>query len=74
MNSPVNRDAGGADVFGEDDLLRLEIQVAQRADELAGSEDQIGATDLERWLRAEHEIFEERFGPEARHFLDYAHG
>lgn len=46
-------------VFGpasaeEDDLLRLEMKVAQRADELRHG---IRGRDLECWLQAEREIF-----------------
>jgi len=44
--------------FPEDDLLRLEIKVAQRADELTERHGGQPGRDLEHWLQAEHEIFE----------------
>jgi hypothetical protein len=62
MKSPKEIDAGGPVVFEEDDLLRLEIQVAKRADALALSTGGRTLTDLEHWLQAEHEVFGEKYG------------
>ncbi|HEX3729679.1 MAG TPA: DUF2934 domain-containing protein [Opitutaceae bacterium] len=44
--------------FPQDDLLRLEIKVAQRADELTERHGGLPGRDLEHWLQAEHEILE----------------
>jgi hypothetical protein len=46
------------DVFSEDDLLLLEIQVARRADELSLLERLPRGRDLVHWLRAEREILQ----------------
>lgn len=47
-----------ASVETEDDLLRLEMWVAQRADELSQQSGGSRGRDLEHWLQAEREIFE----------------
>jgi Protein of unknown function (DUF2934) len=44
-------------VFNEDDLLQLELKVAQRADQLSQEGGSVRGKDLEHWLRAEQEIF-----------------
>ncbi len=40
----------------EDDLLRLEMRIAQRADQLWKSEGKARSNGLQHWLRAEREI------------------
>jgi len=42
----------------EDDLLQLQLEVAQRADELWRTEGGHRGSDLEFWLRAEREVLE----------------
>jgi len=50
------RDNGLPGVFSEDDLLKLELAVAHRADEIWKTEGQGRGSDLEFWLRAEREV------------------
>ena len=44
--------------FAPDDLFRIEIKVAQRADQLSGEAGGGRERDREHWLQAEREIFE----------------
>lgn len=45
-----------------DDLLRLEMRIAQRADELRSNCGYPGGTDLVHWMRAEREVLESYLG------------
>ena len=44
----------------EDDLLKLQMQVAHRADELWRTDGQGRGSDLEFWFRAEREVLDRR--------------
>jgi hypothetical protein len=57
MNTPKPEESSAA-VFTEDELLQLELKIAQRADKLSQESGSIRGKDLEHWLRAEREIFE----------------
>ena len=57
MNLP-DLHTGPSVSFGDEDLLRLEFRVAQRADELSQRDGCERGRDLEHWLQAEREIFE----------------
>lgn len=50
--------SGSPVAFADDELLRLEFQVAQRADELSHRDGCERGRDLEHWLQAEREILE----------------
>ena len=52
--------SGAQAAFSEDDLLQLEIQVAQRADILARQTERVADKDMSHWLQAEREIFAQR--------------
>ena len=56
MNTP-KEEALTAPVFPEDELLQLELRVAQRADKISLENGGVRGKDLEHWLRAEQEIF-----------------
>jgi hypothetical protein len=56
--NPSHLPATPAVDFPEDDLLRLEMKVAQRADQLSERHGRVPGRDLEHWLQAEREIFE----------------
>jgi Protein of unknown function (DUF2934) len=45
------------EVLGDDELLRIEMRIAQRADELWQNAGAHGGTDLIHWMRAEREVF-----------------
>lgn len=55
--------AAGIDT--EEDLLRLEIRIARRADELSRSGSGVRERDLEHWLQAEREVLRARWQPAA---------
>jgi hypothetical protein len=57
MNTP-QPEASTPVVFTEDELLQLELKVAQRADQLSQESGSVRGQDLQHWLRAEQEIFE----------------
>lgn len=59
MNSE-NTDA--VSVGDRDDLLQLEIRIAQRADALSQGSGNGGSTDLIHWIQAEREVFEQYLG------------
>jgi len=42
--------------FAEDELLKLQLRVARRADELSQQTGREQQKDLERWLEAEREV------------------
>lgn len=42
--------------FTEDDLLRLEMKVAKRADQLFQDDQGRPGRDLQHWLQAEHDV------------------
>lgn len=44
--------------FDGDDLLQLEMRIAQRADELSRSPGSGGGTDLIHWIKAEREVLD----------------
>jgi hypothetical protein len=46
----------------EDDLLQIEMLIAQRADELWLHSGGAGGTDLMHWMQAEREVFESYLG------------
>ena len=48
--------SSGPIAVAEDDLLRLEMQIAQRADQLWQDNGKARGNDLEHWLQAEREI------------------
>ncbi len=50
--------------FHEGDLLRLEIQIAKRADMLWQMAGQGRGSDLIHWLQAENEVLGRYLGPE----------
>jgi Protein of unknown function (DUF2934) len=52
--------------FQEGDLLRLEIQIARRADKLWQMTGQGRGSDLIHWLQAENEVLGQYLGPEPR--------
>jgi len=43
---------------GEDDLLQIEMRIAQRADELWLRSGCAGGTDLIHWMQAEREVLD----------------
>jgi hypothetical protein len=45
-----------------DDLLQLEMRIAQRADELRSHAGYPGGTDLIHWMQAEREVLESYLG------------
>jgi hypothetical protein len=45
-----------------DDLLQLEMRIAQRADELRSHGGYPGGTDLVHWMQAEREVLEGYLG------------
>jgi len=47
---------GRSIAIADDDLLRLEIKIAQRADQLWQDNGLARGNDLEHWLQAEREI------------------
>jgi|HubBroStandDraft_1064217.scaffolds.fasta_scaffold1054176_2 hypothetical protein len=47
-------------LYSEEDLLQLEIQVAQRADALSRQAERNTSNDMVHWLQAEREVFAER--------------
>jgi hypothetical protein len=47
------------DDLQKDDLLRLEMLVARRADKLSEEAGNAPGHDLENWLQAEREVFEQ---------------
>ncbi len=49
--------------FQEGDLLRLEIQIAKRADKLWQMAGQGRGSDLMHWLQAENEVLGRYLGP-----------
>jgi len=51
-----------AEGFREEDLLQLEICIAQRADELWKGSGSRGGTDLIHWMRAEREVLSRFLG------------
>jgi Protein of unknown function (DUF2934) len=57
MNTP-EQDVSASIVFTEDDLLQLELRVAQRADKLSQENGSVRGRDLQHWLQAEREIFD----------------
>ena len=57
MNTP-KPDVSTLGVFSEDDLLQLELKVAQRADKLSLESGSVRGKDLEHWLQAEQDILE----------------
>jgi len=58
MSIPEQETSAPVVFIDEDDLLRLELKVAKRADELSEESGRIRGKDLEHWLRAEQEVFE----------------
>ncbi len=50
-------DVSAPNAFAEDDLLRLELQVAQRADQLLQDDKFRPGRDLQHWLQAERDVF-----------------
>jgi hypothetical protein len=61
MNNP-KPEASSPMAFTEDALLQLELKVAQRADQLSQESGSVRGQDLQYWLRAEQEIFENCLG------------
>jgi hypothetical protein len=49
--------ASASAASADDDLLRLEMKIAQRADQLSQKKGKIQHSSLENWLQAEREIF-----------------
>ncbi len=64
MNSPAKYHQLPA-VYLEADLLKLEIKVARRADQLSQKHGGSRGRDLEHWLQAEHEILRSLFSRRA---------
>lgn len=52
--------------FHEGDLLRLELQIAKRADSLWQTAGNGGGSDLMHWLRAESEVLGQYLASEHR--------
>jgi hypothetical protein len=51
--------------FHDGELLRLELQIAKRADTLWLAAGQGGGSDLMHWLKAENEVLGQYLGSEA---------
>jgi hypothetical protein len=61
MTTP-QQTAGEAAVSTEDELLQLQLKVAQRADKLAQENGSVRGRDLQHWLQAEQDILERGAG------------
>jgi hypothetical protein len=55
--NPTESNAGVQGTLPGDELLQLELSIAQRADALAQQDGYDRGRDLEHWLQAEHEVF-----------------
>lgn len=55
-----DRKVAASTVTARDDLLRLEIRIAQRADQLWNQDGRDRCNGLKHWLQAEREIFARR--------------
>ena len=51
-----------SNAFAEDELLRLELQVAQLADQLSQNDGQTRRQDMEYWTEAERAVLAAVFG------------
>ncbi len=47
--------------FTEDDLLLLEMKIAERADQISRGDGASRRKDMDLWMQAEHEMFEQAF-------------
>jgi len=56
MNDLAPKHPATTDSFAEEELVRLQLQVARRADELSARTSPGQDKDLERWLQAEREV------------------
>jgi hypothetical protein len=54
---PKDQSTRGSIARAQDDLLRLEMKIAQRADQLWRNNGRTRGHDLQHWLQAEREIW-----------------